>query len=93
MLPSTETLASIRQLHGQIDNLLELLGAGAIDDDAYRRRFAEIDAILTPIMEPICRDAIRQSDADLSALIDTLPSGFYRTELRTILLTRSRPAG
>lgn len=60
-----------------------LLRAKEIESEIMRLR-DEQDKLL----EPICKEAMGKSDAAIQALIDALPPGFHRTELRTFQLSK-----
>ena len=40
------------------------------------------------LLEPMCKEVMGKSYAEIQAFIDELPAGFHRSELRTYLLSK-----
>jgi hypothetical protein len=81
-------LAEIRRLHASLDAVMdEAQAAGS--EPSRDLMYPLIDAI-DALVEPLARAAGKGPDVDLKYLIEVLPNGFYRSELRTLLAMRAR---
>ncbi len=83
-----DRLAELSRLQRELDETLRELATGSIDDEEYRKRFATIDEAMMQILEPVTGNLEQVPTADLQALLERLPPGFYRSEIRTFLETR-----